>query len=154
MLLAPALFLGALCFAAPAAAQVTTVETVPPEIDDEGRTTSERVDQIVLTLRVVAVLVLAAAGVYWWQTRPDRVVRAAVARGELERATALVEEDEEEFDDGSDGTTGEAPETEDGHEERQANGSAAPSGGAPPRGRSSAEVLADVAATVGDRLAP
>ena len=172
LLLAPALFLGALCFAAPATAQVTTVETVPPEIDDEGRTTSERVDQIVLTLRVVAVLVLAAAGVYWWQTRPDRVVRAAVARGELERATALVEEDvgegelrsdpvdevveesEEESDDGSDGTTGEAPETEDGHEERQANGSAAPSGGAPTRGRSSAEVLADVAATIGDRLAP
>ena len=70
LLLAPALFLGALCFAAPAAAQVTTVETVPPEIDDEGRTTSERVDQIVLILRILAGVVLAGTVAFWWHTRP------------------------------------------------------------------------------------
>ena len=91
--IAPSLLLGALCLATSAGAQVTTVETVPPEVDEEGRTAGDRVDQIVMTLRVIAGLMLVASGVYWWQTRPDRVVRAAVARGELERATARVEDD-------------------------------------------------------------
>ena len=91
--IAPSLLLGALCLATSAGAQVTTVETVPPEVDEEGRTAGDRVDQIVKTLRVIAGLMLVASGVYWWQTRPDRVVRAAVARGELERATARVEAD-------------------------------------------------------------
>ena len=91
--IAPSLLLGALCLATSAGAQVTTVETVPPEVDEEGRTAGDRVDQIVMTLRVIAGLMLVASGVYWWQTRPDRVVRAAVARGELERATARVEAD-------------------------------------------------------------
>lgn len=90
---APSLLLGALCLATPAGAQVTTVETVPPEVDEDGHTAGDRVNQIVVTLRVVAGLMLVASGVYWWQTRPDRVVRAAVARGELERATARVEAD-------------------------------------------------------------
>ena len=87
LVIAPSMLVGALAWVAPVVAQVTTVETVPPEVDEEGQTAGDRVDQIVVTLRVIAGLMLAASGVYWWQTRPDRVVRTAIARGELERAT-------------------------------------------------------------------
>ena len=56
--------------AGPALAQVTTVETVPPEVDEDGRTAGDRIDRIVATLRVLAGVVLVGTVAYWWQTRP------------------------------------------------------------------------------------
>ena len=56
--------------AGPAFAQVTTVETVPPEVDEDGRTAGDRIDRIVVTLRVLAGVVLVGTAAYWWQTRP------------------------------------------------------------------------------------
>jgi len=56
--------------AGPALAQVTTVETVPPEVDEDGRTAGDRIDRIVVTLRVLAGVVLAGTAAYWWRTRP------------------------------------------------------------------------------------
>ena len=56
--------------AGPALAQVTTVETVPPEVDEDGRTAGDRIDRIVVTLRVLAGVVLVGTVGYWWQTRP------------------------------------------------------------------------------------
>ena len=56
--------------AGPALAQVTTVETVPPEVDEDGRTAGDRIDRIVVTLRVLAGVVLVGTAAYWWQTRP------------------------------------------------------------------------------------
>ena len=56
--------------AGPALAQVTTVETVPPEVDEDGRTAGDRIDRIVVTLRGLAGVVLVGTVAYWWQTRP------------------------------------------------------------------------------------
>jgi hypothetical protein len=153
---APSLLLGALCLATPAGAQVTTVETVPPEVDEDGHTAGDRVNQIVVTLRVVAGLMLVASGVYWWQTRPDRVVRAAVARGELERATARVEADAAAALVTED-TGSPEPESE------RVSAEAVPEGvepepeservsaeAVPIRSRSSADVLTDVATAAGN----
>ena len=56
--------------AGPAFAQVTTVETVPPEVDEAGRTAGDRIDRIVVTLRVLAGVVLVGTAAYWWRTRP------------------------------------------------------------------------------------
>ena len=56
--------------AGPAFAQVTTVETVPPEVDEDGRTAGDRIDRIVVTLRVLAGVVLVGTAAYWWRTRP------------------------------------------------------------------------------------
>ena len=56
--------------AGPAFAQVTTVETVPPEVDEDGRTAGDRIDRIVVTLRVLAGVVLVGTAAYWWKTRP------------------------------------------------------------------------------------
>ena len=53
-----------------ALAQVTTVETVPPEVDEDGRTAGDRIDRIVVTLRVLAGVVLVGTAAYWWRTRP------------------------------------------------------------------------------------
>ena len=162
---APSLLLGALCLATPAGAQVTTVETVPPEVDEDGHTAGDRVNQIVVTLRVVAGLMLVASGVYWWQTRPDRVVRAAVARGELERATARVEADAAAAlgteDTGSPEPVPEGVEPE--PELERVSAEAVPEGvepepeservsaeAVPIRSRSSADVLTDVATAAGN----
>ncbi len=147
--IAPSLLLGALCLATSAGAQVTTVETVPPEVDEEGRTAGDRVDQIVMTLRVIAGLMLVASGVYWWQTRPDRVVRAAVARGELERATARVEADAAASlaaqDIGSPEPEPVPEEVEPEPESERVSAEAVPI-----RSRSSADVLTDVATATGN----
>ncbi len=51
-------------------AQPMTVETIPPEVDESGRTAGERVDQIVLILRILAGVVLAGTVAFWWHTRP------------------------------------------------------------------------------------
>ena len=139
---APSLLLGALCLAIPAGAQVTTVETVPPEVDEDGHTAGDRVNQIVVTLRVVAGLMLVASGVYWWQTRPDRVVRAAVARGELERATARVEADAAAALATEDTVS---PEPESEPESERVAAEAVPS-----RSRASAEVLTDAVTATGN----
>ena len=135
------------CLATPAGAQVTTVETVPPEVDEDGHTAGDRVNQIVVTLRVVAGLMLVASGVYWWQTRPDRVVRAAVARGELERATARVEADAAAAlateDTGSPEPVPEGVEPEPESERVSAES-------VPIRSRSSADVLTDAVTATGN----
>ncbi|MCP4845713.1 MAG: hypothetical protein GY901_11540 [Actinomycetia bacterium] len=150
LVIAPSMLVGALAWVAPVVAQVTTVETVPPEVDEEGQTAGDRVDQIVVTLRVIAGLMLGASGVYWWQTRPDRVVRAAIARGELERATARVEAD----------AAAEADAENVGHPELESGAEPEPDPEAPSgpasgeaalsRARTSADVLAEVATATGN----
>ncbi|MDG2908202.1 MAG: hypothetical protein P6D49_07850 [Acidimicrobiales bacterium] len=147
--IAPSLLLGALCLATSAGAQVTTVETVPPEVDEEGRTAGDRVDQIVMTLRVIAGLMLVASGVYWWQTRPDRVVRAAVARGELERATARVEADAAAAQAAQD-TGSPEPEPVPEEVEPEPESERVSAEAVPIRSRSSADVLTDVATATGN----
>ena len=63
------LWLGA--FVLPVEAQVTTIETVPPDVDDEGRTAGERIDQVVVMLRVLGAVVVVSTAAYWWRTRPN-----------------------------------------------------------------------------------
>lgn len=156
LVIAPSMLVGALAWVAPVVAQVTTVETVPPEVDEEGQTAGDRVDQIVVTLRVIAGLMLGASGVYWWQTRPDRVVRAAIARGELERATARVEADaaaEADAVAASDAENVGHPELESGAEpdpDPEAPSGPAPGEAALSRARTSADVLAEVATATGN----
>jgi hypothetical protein len=77
----------------PAFAQVTTVETVPPEVDEDGRTAGDRIDRIVVTLRLLAAVVIVGTGAYWWQTRPaNRVVADAVDPGSTDRLARVVAE--------------------------------------------------------------
>ncbi len=77
--------------AGPASAQVTTVETVPPEVDEDGRTAGDRIDRIVVTLRLLAAVVIVGTGAYWWQTRPaNRVVADAVDPGSTDRLARVV----------------------------------------------------------------
>ncbi len=67
------LFFASLWFGAldsPVDAQVTTIETVPPEVDDEGRTASERIDGVVVMLRILGVVVIVSTAAFWWRTRP------------------------------------------------------------------------------------
>ena len=77
----------------PAFAQVTTVETVPPEVDEDGRTAGDRIDRIVVTLRVLAAVLLVGTGAYWWQSRPANRVAAGVAdSGSTDRLARVVAE--------------------------------------------------------------
>ena len=77
----------------PAFAQVTTVETVPPEVDEDGRTAGDRIDRIVVTLRVLAAVLLVGTGAYWWQSRPANRVAAGVADpGSTDRLARVVAE--------------------------------------------------------------
>ena len=55
-------------------AQNMTIETIPPEVDESGNTTEERIDQIVVTIRILAGVVLAGTVGYWWHTRPKKSV--------------------------------------------------------------------------------
>lgn len=59
----------------PLSAQNMTVETIPPEVDESGRTAGDRVDDIVLTLRVLAGVVLVGTAAFWWHSRPPRPAR-------------------------------------------------------------------------------
>ena len=58
------------------------METVPPVVDSEGRTADERIDQVVLLLRIVGVALVAATAGYWWRTRPSTVERLATVDSE------------------------------------------------------------------------
>ena len=49
-----------------------TVETIPPELDERGRTAGERVDEVVLIIRILAGVLLAGTAAFWWYTRPAR----------------------------------------------------------------------------------
>ena len=53
-------------------AQNMTIETIPPEVDESGNTTEERIDQIVVTIRILAGVVLVGTLGYWWYTKPKR----------------------------------------------------------------------------------
>jgi len=53
-------------------AQNMTIETIPPEVDESGNTTEERIDQIVVTIRILAGVVLAGTVGYWWHTKPKK----------------------------------------------------------------------------------
>ena len=68
LLFLTSLWLGVLV--SPGDAQVTTIETVPPEVDEEGRTASERVDGVVVMLRILGVVVVVSTAAFWWRTRP------------------------------------------------------------------------------------
>jgi len=85
--MAALLIVGTLVALAPAglaAAQVTTVETVPPAVDADGRTADERIDQVVLLLRVLGVVLVVGTAGYWWRTRPTTVERLAAAEPVLD----------------------------------------------------------------------
>mgnify|MGYP000910945992 CR=1 FL=1 len=53
-------------------AQNMTIETIPPEVDESGNTTEERIDQIVITLRILAGVVLVGTAGYWLYTKPKK----------------------------------------------------------------------------------
>ena len=53
-------------------AQNMTIETIPPEVDESGQTTEERIDQIVVTVRILAGVVLTGTVGYWWHTKPKK----------------------------------------------------------------------------------
>ena len=90
VVLAGGLLLGV---SSPAFAQVTTVETVPPEVDEDGRTAGDRIDRIVVTLRVLAAVILVGTGAYWWRSRPAKSVAADVADpGSTDRLDRVVVE--------------------------------------------------------------
>jgi len=55
-------------------AQNMTIETIPPEVDESGNTTEERIGEIVVTIRILAGVVLAGTVGYWWHTRPKKSV--------------------------------------------------------------------------------
>ena len=73
-----------------AGAQTMTIETVPPEVDESGRTARERVDEVVLILRILAAVVLVGTAAFWWHTRPARAVLLDNASAQLpdEEATS------------------------------------------------------------------
>ena len=54
-------------------AQNMTIETIPPEVDESGNTTEERIDQIVVTLRILAGAALVGTAGYWWHTKPKNL---------------------------------------------------------------------------------
>ena len=54
----------------PASSQTMTIETIPPEVDEAGRTAGERIDEIVLIFRILAGVVVIGTIGYWWHTRP------------------------------------------------------------------------------------
>lgn len=92
--LATLLLLGSLVAFAPAgvaAAQVTTVETVPPAVDADGRTADERIDQVVVLLRILGVVLVVGTAGYWWRTRPATVERLAAAKPVLEERAGSTE---------------------------------------------------------------
>ena len=75
LLLAAVVALAVAALMGPVEAQTMTIETIPPELDESGRTAGERVDEGVLIIRILAGVLLAGTAAFWWHTRP---VRAAL----------------------------------------------------------------------------
>ena len=71
-------------YSGPASAGVTTIEADTSVADG---TTDDRVDNIVLTLRIIAGVVLVATIGFYWHTRPSRRLQAAIDRGEIDGAS-------------------------------------------------------------------
>jgi len=71
-------------YSGPASAEVTTIEADTSAADG---TTDDRVDNIVLTLRIIAGVVLVATIGFYWHTRPSRRLQAAIDRGEIDGAS-------------------------------------------------------------------
>ncbi len=71
-------------------AQNMTIETIPPEVDESGNTTEERIDQIVVTIRILAGVLLVGTVGYWWHTKPKKSAM---------KKTKLIEADENKTND-------------------------------------------------------
>ena len=71
-------------YSGPASAEVTTIEADTSAADG---TTDDRVDNIVLTLRIIAGVVLVVTIGFYWHTRPSRRLQAAIDRGEIDGAS-------------------------------------------------------------------
>ncbi len=78
------LFAFTFLYSGSAFAEVTTIEADTSAADG---TTDDRVDNIVLTLRVIAGVVLVATVGFYWHTRPSRRLQAAIDRGEIDGAS-------------------------------------------------------------------
>ena len=72
LLVVAAVALAVVALMGPVEAQTMTVETIPPELDESGRTAGERVDEVVLIIRILAGVLLAGTAAFWWHTRPAR----------------------------------------------------------------------------------
>ena len=72
LLLAAVVALAVAALMGPVEAQTMTIETIPPELDESGRTAGERVDEVVLITRILAGVLLAGTAAFWWHTRPGR----------------------------------------------------------------------------------
>ena len=72
MLAAAAVAVAVATLVGPVEAQTMTVETIPPEVDESGRTAGDRIDEIVLIIRILAGVVLAGTAAFWWHTRRAR----------------------------------------------------------------------------------
>ena len=71
-------------YSGPASAEITTIDADTSAADG---TTDDRVDNIVLTLRIIAGVVLVATIGFYWHTRPSRRLQAAIDRGEIDGAS-------------------------------------------------------------------
>ena len=74
LLLAAVVALAVAALMGPVEAQTMTIETIPPVLDESGRTAGERVDEVVLIIRILAGGLLAGTAAFWWHTRPARAV--------------------------------------------------------------------------------
>ena len=71
-------------YSGPASAEITTIDADTSAADG---ITDDRVDNIVLTLRIIAGVVLVATVGFYWHTRPSRRLQAAIDRGEIDGAS-------------------------------------------------------------------
>jgi len=71
-------------YSGPASAEITTIDADTSAADG---ITDDRVDNIVLTLRIIAGVVLVATIGFYWHTRPSRRLQAAIDRGEIDGAS-------------------------------------------------------------------
>ena len=78
------LFTLAFLYSGPASAEITTIDADTSAADG---ITDDRVDNIVLTLRIIAGVVLVATIGFYWHTRPSRRLQAAIDRGEIDGAS-------------------------------------------------------------------
>ncbi len=71
-------------YSGPASAEITTIDADTSAADG---ITDDRVDNIVLTLQIIAGVVLVATIGFYWHTRPSRRLQAAIDRGEIDGAS-------------------------------------------------------------------